>query len=87
RVAVHRDVTEEYQSAARIAESEARFRDFASSASDWCWETDAENRFTYLTEGFEVATGLHPSAVLGMRREDSPVHPDDLPAITEHARL
>ncbi|RTL63294.1 MAG: EAL domain-containing protein, partial [Hyphomicrobiales bacterium] len=87
RVAVHRDVTDEYRNAARIAESEARFRDFASSASDWCWETDAGNRFTYLTEGFEVATGLPPSTVLGMRREDAPVHPDDLPAIAEHAKV
>jgi diguanylate cyclase (GGDEF)-like protein/PAS domain S-box-containing protein len=87
RIAVHRDVTGEFRNAARIAESEARFRDFASSASDWCWETDAEHRFTYLTEGFEVATGLDPSVALGMRREDVPVHPDDLPAIAEHARV
>ena len=32
-----------------LAVSEARFRDFAVSASDWFWETDSENQFTWFS--------------------------------------
>ena len=33
-----------------LSESEARFRDFAASSSDWLWETDANHRFTWFNE-------------------------------------
>lgn len=33
----------------RRERSEARFRDFAGSVSDWYWETDPELRFTYVS--------------------------------------
>ncbi|MDX2201227.1 MAG: EAL domain-containing protein [Hyphomicrobiaceae bacterium] len=87
RIAVHRDVTEERQSAARIAESEARFRDFAATASDWCWETDAEHRFVFLTDGFQIATGVDPATVIGKTRGEAPVHPGDAAAIAAHAEV
>ncbi|MDP6692074.1 MAG: PAS domain S-box protein [Alphaproteobacteria bacterium] len=32
-----------------LAASEKRFRDFASTASDWYWEIDAERRYTYMS--------------------------------------
>jgi PAS domain S-box-containing protein len=50
-VTVMRDVTADRQATARLALSEERFHDFAASASDWFWETDAEHRFTYLSFG------------------------------------
>jgi PAS domain S-box-containing protein len=30
--------------------SESRFRDFAATASDWLWETDAQHRFSWFSE-------------------------------------
>ena len=30
--------------------SEAKFRDYAASASDWYWETDPDHKFTHLSE-------------------------------------
>jgi PAS domain S-box-containing protein len=33
-----------------LRESEAKFRDYAETASDWLWETDAEHKFTVLSE-------------------------------------
>ena len=33
--------------ATALGKSEARFRDFALTSSDWLWETDAQHRFTY----------------------------------------
>ena len=33
------------------SESEARFRDMAEVSSDWFWETGADHRFTYISQG------------------------------------
>jgi PAS domain S-box-containing protein len=38
--------------------------------SDWLWETDAELRFSWLSDSFAAATGADPSAVLGRFRFD-----------------
>ena len=51
-----------------LRESEERFRDLAESASDWFWETDADLRFTYVSERFFEATGALPAQVIGKRR-------------------
>ncbi len=50
--------------------AEARFRDFAEIASDWLWETDAEFRFTYVSDNVEPRSGLPASYYLGKRRAD-----------------
>ena len=34
---------------AKLQANERRFRDYAETASDWFWETDAEYRFTYVS--------------------------------------
>lgn len=38
--------------------SEQRFRDFATCASDWLWETDAEHRFTWISPNVEDLIGV-----------------------------
>ena len=52
-------------SRSELAASEARFRDVAEIASDWFWETDAQQRLTYLSERFEAVTGHRPEQWLG----------------------
>jgi diguanylate cyclase (GGDEF)-like protein/PAS domain S-box-containing protein len=54
----------------RLAESEARFRDFASAASDWFWETDAEHRFTYLSRQDDPTHPIGQERLLGRRRDE-----------------
>ena len=54
----------------RLEAGERRFRDFAASASDWFWETDAEHRFTYFSDAMRAASGLDPAELLGRRRVD-----------------
>jgi PAS domain S-box-containing protein len=44
------DVTERKRAGEVLRESEARFRDYAESASDWFWEIDPDYKFTILTE-------------------------------------
>ena len=48
--------------------SEQRFKDFADSASDWMWETDAENCYSFLSDSFTASTGLSSEERIGRRR-------------------
>ena len=48
----------------RRAELE-RMRDFASTASDWSWETDADHRFTFTSRLHEL-----PDSVIGKTRRE-----------------
>ena len=65
----------------QLLESEKRFRDFAEVASEWWWETDAEGRFTYISDYYEKTLGLDPSALIGRTRreflEANPAHLTD----------
>lgn len=45
--------------------AEARFADVADIATEWFWEQDAEGHLTYLSPGFEKATGTPAATVLG----------------------
>ncbi len=48
----------------------AEMLDLLALGSDWLWETDAELRFSWLSEEFEPVTGVNPSDVLGRMRFD-----------------
>ena len=50
------DVTARRKAEEELRISERRFRDFAESASDWYWETDVENRYTWFSERVEAYT-------------------------------
>ena len=64
-LAVHKDITDEHDAKRKLTESEQRFRDFTSVASDWCWETDKDHKFTFFTDAFEAFTGISPKVMLG----------------------
>jgi PAS domain S-box-containing protein len=57
------------RSEAELRESEARFRDFALTSSDWFWETDAQHRFVYQSEQIREF-GQEPRHRLGRLRID-----------------
>ncbi|MBI2236455.1 MAG: response regulator [Magnetospirillum sp.] len=56
---------ERKQAAVALRESEARFRDYAASSSDWFWETDVRFRYTYVSDRFQLLTGAAPGWLLG----------------------
>jgi diguanylate cyclase (GGDEF)-like protein/PAS domain S-box-containing protein len=76
-VLLHEDVTEKRRAQWQVVESEQRFRDFVSSASDWCWETDAEHRFTFISDAMKALLGVDPTACIGLKRtEFAPIFED-----------
>ena len=52
------------QAESRVRYTEARFRDFAESASDWLWETDGLHRFAYISDRARDFA-IDPSALIG----------------------
>ncbi len=58
-----------------LRESEIRFRDFAESASDWFWETDLDQRFTYYSANGTIddiwgTIGGESESPIGKLRQD-----------------
>ena len=56
------------RSEAELRQREERFRGLTSLSSDWYWETDAQDRFTFLSEGLYRLFGTQPEYVLGQTR-------------------
>lgn len=59
------EIMQHHQAVEALQDSEARFRDFAQSASDWFWELDPGLSFSYLSERFQGVTGIPSEQVLG----------------------
>ena len=64
-ISTARDVTERQRMEDALVTSEQRFRDFAETAADYFWETDAEFRFTYVSDNFEDKTGIPARSAIG----------------------
>jgi PAS domain S-box-containing protein len=63
------DLTERKRTEEALRGSEAKFRDYAESASDWYWETDPDHKFTRVT-GYEQrpARGFASTRRIGLAR-------------------
>ena len=82
RLSVHIiDVTERKRAEQALRESEAKFRDYAETASDWFWEIGPDYKFTLLTEN---AFGSHSADRIGTACWD---HALDLETEPEKWRL
>ena len=80
-VGTHIDVTERKRAEEALRESEAKFRDYAETASDWFWEIGPDYKFTLLTEN---AFGSDPADRIGTACWD---HALDLETEPEKWRL
>ncbi len=67
-LSIARDVTKETRAEQALRLSEARFRDVAEISSDWIWETDANNRISYISDRVRDALGFDPKVVIGSVR-------------------
>jgi PAS domain S-box-containing protein len=63
------DIEDRKRAEEALRESEAKFRDYAESASDWYWETDPDHKFTHLTEDERrLARGVATVSRIGVAR-------------------
>ena len=69
-VVVSRDVTEQRRIRLELARREAQFRALTSLSADWYWETDAEGRITFVSDGVRKWLGLSPEDMVGKTREE-----------------
>lgn len=67
-VVVARDIGAERREREALIRSEERFRSLANLSSDWYWETDAEGRFTYVSDGLYRLFGASHGEVIGRTR-------------------
>lgn len=58
------------ESEARAAFLEDRLEDFAAAAGGWFWETDSDNRFTYISQTMKKIAGIDPEFFYGKRRAE-----------------
>src|SRR5688572_2991719 len=73
------DIDERKRAEAALAEREKRFRDIAEASCEYVWETDAEWRYSYLSERVETMLGYGRAELLGRRpREFMPLGEDRL---------
>lgn len=60
-VGIQNDVTEQKAAEEAMEANQERFKDFAAANSDWFWETDADHRFTFVSENVERMVGVTPA--------------------------
>ncbi|MDA1099890.1 MAG: PAS domain S-box protein [Proteobacteria bacterium] len=70
-IGVRADITPLKRAEDALRENEARFRDIATSASDWFWEMDEHLRFTYFSDRFSEVTGVAEIQLLGKTRQET----------------
>jgi len=85
-IAISRDITLERQAREEVRRSEERFRGLTDLSSDWYWETDEHDRFTFVSDGLYRLFGTRPEDLLGKTREEFAADPDrsDLVAYRSH---
>ncbi len=79
RLGIIRDVTDQVESAAALAASEARFRLLAENSSDVVWLTDTGGLVSWVSPSVTDVLGWSPQDLVG----HSPLeltHPDDVPS-------
>jgi PAS domain S-box-containing protein len=61
QVTAFRDIT----ALKKVQESEAKFRGFVESSSDWLWEVNAKGVYTYASLKVEEMIGFKPEEIIG----------------------
>ena len=64
------DIGARKQAEVALQETERRFHDVAAASAEYLWETDAEWRYTYLSERVEAVLGYPRAEMLGRRPQD-----------------
>ncbi|HEY0847074.1 MAG TPA: EAL domain-containing protein [Noviherbaspirillum sp.] len=69
-VSIARDITAQLEAERELARREERFRSLTTLSSDWYWETDAQLRFTFFSEGIYNHLGDLALQLVGTRFDE-----------------
>ena len=81
---VSRDVTRRRTVEDALIMSQERLQDLVFLVGDWIWETDADFRYTFCSDGVQKVLGHAPEEVVGRLPWDF-MTPDDAPKLREAA--
>lgn len=76
-VSIARDITAIKRTQDELRRREERFRGLTNLSSDWYWETDADDRFTFRSEGSNVDESVRVASCMGVRRMETAINQDD----------
>ncbi len=80
------DTTEHVVAREETDEHKTAMEDFANTASDWMWETDADNRFTMVTDAVFHKSGYRPDYYIGRNRFKLEALPENAGRFDDHKR-
>lgn len=69
-VSIARDITAQLEAERELERREERFRSLTTLSSDWYWETDAQLRFTFFSEGLYQHLGDVAQQLIGTRFDE-----------------
>ena len=83
---VAQDISLQKQAIAKLEKSEERFRSLVEGTTDWVWESDEQQRFTWFSKSFDKIIGFSSDSLLGKRRWDvaSDIHEIESPKWEAH---
>ncbi|MEN3294262.1 MAG: hypothetical protein V7642_3515, partial [Burkholderiales bacterium] len=68
------DVSDRQAAREELGRREERFRSLTNLSTDWYWETDENERFTFVSDGVERLFGTDPNLIIGKSRLDLAVY-------------
>lgn len=80
------NITAEIEAREAAEEHKQAMEDFASTASDWMWESDADHNMTYLSQAVEAVTGHRVDHFIGRSRFGFADLPDNADVFAEHRK-
>jgi len=70
-----------------LTKAEKRFSDIAHSTSNWLWETDVNNQFTYCSDSANYIIGYSPTYLVGKKLNEFNINDGCLDNILNHENL
>jgi PAS domain S-box-containing protein len=64
-IGIKQDISERKEAEGALRESEEKFRNLVEKTSDWVWEIDERNRYTYVSPRIREILGYAPEEILG----------------------
>jgi two-component system, sensor histidine kinase and response regulator len=71
----------------QLRRSEERLRDFATVSDGWLFETDAQNRFVWMSDNVENIVGVKAEWHYGKTREEISSQSEEIPGWKEHMQV